>query len=364
MNIQVDKQSFEKALNTVIGLTRSNLQLPILNSALFELKSKKMTIKATDLNAGICIDLNVENNEDGKFLLPVAQLLEYIQTLPSGNLRLVVDKSKITIQIKGSSAELSLSDSTEYPEFPFSIGDSGVEVEAEKLNTGLKKVAIAITEDNSRPILGGFLFKVVGEEKKIQIVGTDGYRLSLIGIPYTGDWSEDFLVGAKSLMTILKGFEGKEVVFGIDKKNNQIWLKSGECRAVIRLLSGNFPEYSRIIPSDCSTKIVFSKDELYQAIQQTAVFARQNANIVKLGVGEKVTFSTQSGYSGSSEVEVGCKKDGDDLVVGFNYRYLKEYLSIVGDGEISLQFNGSLAPVKLSSDIDKEFTHIIMPVKL
>ena len=94
------------------------------------------------------------------------------------------------------------------------------------------------------------------------------------------------------------------------------------------------------------------------------MFARQSANIVKLEVGEESFLSTQASFAGESRALLDGKSEGDSLTLGFNYRYLREYLSVIGGETVRVDFNGELAPVSFTSSEDKDFTHIIMPVKL
>mgnify|MGYP000941013132 CR=1 FL=1 len=364
MKITVPQTDLVKALQAAVTLTKANAQLPVLSNALLSFQKDKATLKATDLSSGISLDLTINGEGEGKILVPVAQFLEYVQTLSSGEVGIVIGKNSLKVSQEGSSATFPQIDASEFPDFSPEKVKRVIRVKSDIFLDALKKAMVAVAIDDSRPTLTGILFRMQPEEKRLQVVGTDGYRLSVCSVSFEGDWEKDMVIPAKQLASLVRGEGGDVVEMGFDGSNNQAWLQSGDRTMVVRLLQGEFPNFSKIIPQTSTTEVAIDREVLLQGVQQTSVFARQNANIVKMDVAKEITLSTQDGISGSSRVVLDAKIEGEPLLVAFNYRYLREYLAAMGKGDVLFSFNGSEAPVKLIPSNEPAFLHIIMPVKL
>ena len=197
----------------------------------------------------------------------------------------------------------------------------------------------------------------------MQLVGTDGYRLGLEIVEMSGDWGDSVVIPAKNLMSLLKAVDGNSVEIGIDKKSGQVWAGNSSFFACQRLLQGDFPDFERILPSSFLTSVDVARDDFLKAVQQLSGFASHNSNIIYLNIDKGISFSTKDGQMGSGSVEIDARVEGDPVSIAFNYRYLREYLSVIGDGEVNIIFNGSLAPVRFIAKSSPQFLHIIMPVK-
>ncbi|NMB56582.1 DNA polymerase III subunit beta [Candidatus Beckwithbacteria bacterium] len=366
MKISLNNSSFKKALQISLRIIKNNPQLPILNNALLKIKNNNLEIRATDLNSAIMVNVKIENKEKGKegvYAINVGTILEYLQTLRDGVVFLNFTKDKIIVEQKQSKASFPLVDFNDYPDFKIEETEQKILIKAEKFNEALKKTTPSVATDDSRPILTGILFHQEGN--LLQLIGTDGFRLSLSSLEFEGGWERDLVIPAKLLLEIIKDIEGENISLGFDKTQGQLWIR-GEDRIVsIRILQGDYPNFRKIIPESFSLKITGDKEDLLFAVKQMAVFARQSANIVKWEIEKKkLKMLTQANFSGEGEVSVDINQEGDGLIVGFNFHYLLDFFNLVENGITEITFNGSLAPVVLRNKEDKNLLHIIMPVKL
>lgn len=365
MKIYVNKKELVRCLSALSSITKTGNGLPILSMVLWEIKKGKITLTGTDLNSGIIFEMEgkVSNDkEEVGFLISLGILLEYVTTLEEGEILISIIENSVRILQKGSKSSLPISKTTDFPKINRGESRNFFEISINELLLAVKRVGIAVAVDGTRPVLTGILLRKVGGV--MVLVGTDGYRLGLENICRQEGEDFDILISLKSINNILRALESGRVCFEIDKKNKQLWISQKNCIGFVRLIEGSFPDFNKIIPKNFSSKIEFEKDIIQMAINQTAVFARQNANIVKMDISDKVRFLTQSGYSGTSEVEIDAKKEGEKCLIAFNYRYLKEILGVFEDGNVVFEINGPLAPVKITSKVAPEFFHIIMPVKL
>jgi len=132
-----------------------------------------------------------------------------------------------------------------------------------------------------------------------------------------------------------------------------------------RLIEGEFPVYSRIIPQSFTTRAVFDKEEFLKAVKLSSIFARDGANIVKIKVGkEGLTLSANATQVGENVCEVEGVIDGDENEIAFNSRFLLEFLQVIDSKEIAFEMTGPLNPGVFKLPGDESYLHIIMPVRV
>lgn len=363
MKIIVEKKRIIDTLTISNGIAKTNNSLPILSNIFWEAENGFLIIKATDLNCGIISKIKTLKNEgEARFCIGCGILLEYLQTLVANEVGFELEDDKLIIKQGGSRATMPVTKADEYPDFKIENKGNGIEFKKEEFEGILKRTNFAVSKDESRPTLEGIYFKK--EKEQLKIVGTDGYRLSVSNLTIDNEIEENLLIPSKYLLYFLKGIGEEKFILGHDKKNNQVFIETKERMMSVRLISGDYPDFNRIIPHGEESQVLIDKAELENMVLQMSVFARQNANIVKMKLGEKLELSTQSGYVGDGKAVGGCKFSGEEGEIAFNYRYLKELLSNLPEGEIRIVFNGNLAPVKFSCDKIENFVHVIMPVKI
>ncbi len=374
MKIKLSQSDLAKGLQFCLRLVKNNPQLPILSHVLVSLEGKSLHLRATDLNAGVNLVMPVESIENPenkqKIAISAQALFDYLQTLKAQPIDLAIDGRIIKITQDKNQASFPLSEAEEYPDFTIAPLNKTEILEIGDCDTSLRQLMIAVALDDSRPTLTGIYFEADEKDKElanksINLVTTDGYRLSRVVVPAVSQWKHKIVVPAKIFTELVKGTADKSLKFAYDEANKQARIDADSKQIAIRVLQGEFPQYYKIIPSGYQTKVVGDQEGLLLAIKQMAVFARTNANIVKWQIRSKnLVMTTQKSLigEGRSEVEVGV--EGDDLAIGFNFRYLQEYLQACQTGEIEMWFNGPLSPVKFLNHRQPGFTHIIMPVKL
>ena len=148
-------------------------------------------------------------------------------------------------------------------------------------------------------------------------------------------------------------------------KNNQIIFFLKEAVLVGRLIEAEFPSYEKIIPSDFSTRVVTDREEFQKAVKTCSIFARESANIVKMSLEkQKIVVSESAPSLGETSVEVEALVEGEENEIAFNARYLLEFLANVDCEKIIFEMTGPLNPGVFKLDDDKDFLHIIMPIRI
>jgi DNA polymerase-3 subunit beta len=201
-------------------------------------------------------------------------------------------------------------------------------------------------------------------KKKIRLVATDGFRLAVEELQAETKADQiNLLVPSRVVMEVVRLATGGNVSIGHLAATNQIYFMIGEIQVVSQLLSGNFPDYGKILPKEFSTEISISKDELLQAIKATHIFARDNSNMVKWLIEEgKLVLLSSSPERGECRVEVPVSLTGDPLEIIFNAKYVLDYLSIVEGETLWVGMGTKLSPGMIKDLKRESGQYVVMPI--
>lgn len=349
--------------------------LPVLSNMLIEAKDGKLVISSTDLEIGFLTEIPANIEEEGAVTVPAKQFYELIVNISS---------EKVTIQTKENTLEaITEKTKTKFPtipkeEFPKLYEEKGEEIlsfNKEEVQKAFQKVIFAASLDTARPALSGVLIKVKkNKEKKVSIVATDGYRLSVKENVFEEkekkeegpEQEEQILIPVRVVKEAVNlKEEEQDLKIYISKKNNQVVFQKGTTLLVGRLIEADFPTYEKIIPKDFLTQVVFEKEEMQKAVKICSIFAREAANIIKMSIQKgKIVVSASAPSLGENTVDVEAKLAGEENEISFNAKYLIDLLSNIEDGQIVFEMTSPLSPGVFKIAEDPTFLHLIMPIRI
>ena len=400
MRVSCFQENLSKGLSIVGRAVSSRSTLPVLGNILLEAKDNQLRLAATNLEIGINCWVGATVDDEGAITVPSRLLAEFVNSLPAGKIDMELLVSKQTLRLRSANYDVNIKgiDAQEFPVIPTVDNGEGPEEAAETLEgrtsaletPGLTKmidqVVFAAATDESRPTLTGV--EVTFAQERLSLAATDGYRLSVRSIEVDEAFTEDMsvVVPARHLgelgRIIVDADEERPVQVTVTQARNQIlfrvWGRGPENRGafhqvdlVSQLIADRFPDYRAIIPKSNNTRTVVGKEALLQATRVAQLFARDNANIVRLkiesgdngGVGN-LHLSATSPEQGNSENELDAMVEGDELEIDFDVRFLIDVLSQIDEEQVVLETTqsnrpGTIRPVGLG---DEEFLHVVMPM--
>ncbi|MFH2061564.1 MAG: DNA polymerase III subunit beta [Candidatus Beckwithbacteria bacterium] len=372
MKVSLLQENLAKGVLMVERMVANKAQLPVLSNILLVTEMGKLKISATNLETGMNLWISSKVEKTGKITIPAKVFLELVSSLPKDTVILETEGERLKVVCGKFKAIINGILAEEFPEVPSLKGGSKKGVESLIINTDIiescvYQVAMAAGIDEARPIFTGVKWEI---SKDIKLAATDGYRLSvkkIKGVKWVGDLKE-MVVPARALMELTKiisKVDDDEVLMAVTDKDKQLILALKDVEVVTRLIEGEFPDFEKIVPKSSSTTIEFDKEELTQAVRAAAIFARDSANIVKFKVNDSnLLISANAPQVGENEVKVSILQKGEDTEIAFNSRYLLEILSLIKAERLTLSMSGPLSPGVFKEVPDKDFLHIIMPVRV
>jgi DNA polymerase-3 subunit beta len=366
MKFTVLQENFYKAVSVVTRNISTKTQLPILSNVLLQTEEGRLKLAATNLETTFVYWIGASIETEGAFTVPARILHELVSSFSADKVEIELVGNQLLLKCGESEATLSGIEAGEFPPLPTTEGASASELDTEVLSKSLPFVLVSASSDETRPILTGVKFMV--KDTQLQLVATDGYRLSIKNLPLETPISQDFLVSARALSEIIKLIgesKEKKLKLYVSANKNQIIFELDAALIATRLIEGEYPLFERIIPKSCVTQVVFDKAELLKAVKFAAIYARESANILKMNItSTSVVVSANSAQIGSNKTTLSVKSEGEGGEIAFNSRFLLDLLTVFPEDDVLMETNGALSPGVFKSTKDDSLLHIIMPVRV
>ncbi len=372
MEFTVSKSDLVRELSLSQGVVEKKTTIPILSNVLLEAREDRLYITATDLELGLKTSCPARVKKEGSGTIPAKKLLDYVRLLPDAEITVKFGENHWASLTCGRSKTRIAGMSREsFPELP-SMPDAVAEIPPATLTAMISRTMFAISMEESRFTLNGALLLL--SQAGLTMVSTDGHRLAYVNRP-SGDGpgytQYRALVPRKAMGEITKLSDNPDVKVRFGGDDNHLFFEFGPRLLITRKLTGNFPDYERVLPAENINIAVIRKDDLKGAIERVAQFAdeRSRAVRVQFTTGEVRVFSS-SLESGESEESVSSEYTGPDMEIGFNAQYLLDFLRAVPNEKIGIHLKdqksaGELQPVPAAdSPIEELYRYVVMPMRI
>ena len=360
------QENLNKSLSFVTKLVSSRTQLPILSNVLLETESGYLKVSTTNLETSMSFWVGASVEETGAITVPAKLLSEIVASFSHEKIILSTDGFNLKLICGDSESTLSGIDAKEFPPLPQTGQQKSIILDKHVLDNGLPFVLISASQDESRPLLTGIKF--AAKEEHLEMVATDGYRLSVKELPQIKGMEEGLVISAKAMADVFRlAIEEKaeNIALYISKDKNQAVFKLEKAMVATRIIEGEYPVYAKIIPSTFTTKSIFNKEEMIRAVKLASVYAREAANILKFKVTkETITISASSAQIGENKTTISAKTQGEGGEIAFNARFLSDLLNVFPEEDVVFEMNGNLSPGVFHPQKDETYLHIIMPVRI
>jgi len=354
----------------------SRTTIPILTGIKIVASNQGITLTGSDSDISIESFIPKEENGDeiveiketGGIVLNAKFFGEIVRKLPMDFVEFEVQNHHQTI-IRSGKAEFNLNglDPDEYPHLPQISEDNVFSIPTDLLKSIIRQTVFAVSTSETRPILTGVNWQI--ENGKLTCTGTDSHRLAMRTAPIEIDPSETYnaVIPGKSLIELSKILDDSNNPVEIVMTDNQILFKSKNLLFFSRRLEGNYPDTSRLIPTDSKTELVLHAKEFLHAIDRASLLARgERNNVVKLVTLEEKTIeiSSTTPEIGNVVEQISSESiSGEELKISFSAKYMMEALRALEGTEIVIHFTGAMRPFVIRSVDDDSILQLILPVR-
>jgi DNA polymerase-3 subunit beta len=369
MEVTVKKTDLVKELSLGQGVVEKKTTIPVLSNVLLEAKDGQLALTVTDLEIGICSSCPAVVKKPGATTIPARTLLDYVRLLPDAEIALKVAENHSANLTCGRSrsriAGMSRENFPEIAKMPAQL----TKIPVSLLSNVITKTIIAVASEESRYTLTGALMLV--KEESLVMVTTDGHRLAFIDAAHHFDGISGQIKGLipkKAMAEILKlASEGadSEVDFATDE--NHLFFQVGKRLLVTRKLTGQFPDYERVLPAQKGNSVVLNREEAMAAVRRVAQFADDRSHAIRLELTpDELKLAASGSDAGEGEESVPIEYHGEKVKVGFNSQYLLDFLGVAGTETVELSFKDeeSAGQMQLPGVPGYDYRYVVMPMRI
>ena len=362
MKLKVTQENLTKALNSVSRVANSRGTLPILSNILLKIVDNRLSIAATNLDIAITHFVGAKVEKEGAITVPARLMQEFVSSLPSGVISLELQENKLHISTEKYQSTINGVSAEDFPVMPAITKGETLKINTKKLKLALQQVVSAASTDESRPVLTGVFMHTF--EENMYLVATDSYRLAEKKISNSST-ALSMLVPATSLTDLLRiiGDNEDEVVMIYDDQQAQF--RVGDVELVTRQIEGKYPDYRKLIPSTFEFTATLKRSELSNITKVSSLFARESAGSITINLDKKagqVSIRSIASQLGENVATAEAEVSGDGTIT-LNSRYVMDALQCLSGEKVTFSFNGKLEPCILRDPADKDYIHVIMPLK-
>ena len=368
MKLNIERDTLYEALQKVQSAVEKKNTIQILSNILCIVQNNKLSLCTTDLEVGIKITVSAEVQQEGKITLSAKHFVDIVKELPSTSLSISKkDNDWIEITCGKSHFNIVSLPSEDYPSLPNFEKRDYYEANSESILNMINKTSFAVSTDATRYHLNGVFFEIL-EDNVMRMVATDGHRLSFVDqeiFKNKTDLKRGIIIPKKGLAELKKLLEQNNKNIRISFEKGYLFANSEETYLFIRLIEGEYPDYRQVIPKESAHKIKLNREKFTSSLKRVVPLAHEKSN------GIKIIFNNNSLHLSSSNPDMGDAHDeleiefsGEPVDIGFNAKYLLDFLPCVQSDEIEFGFTDKLSPGILRGVGHPNHTYVIMPMRI
>jgi DNA polymerase-3 subunit beta len=371
MEFTVNRSDLVRELALSQGVVEKKSTIPILANVLLEASGEQLTLTATDLELGIRCVCPARVKKSGSGTIPAKKLMDYVRLLPEGEINLKfgenqwasITAGKARTRIAGMSRE-------SYPELP-EVPPVLAEIPVKTLAAMIQRTIFAISAEESRFTLNGALLMV--KPDGLTMVSTDSHRLAAVEAPVVLEMGEGkpfkALLPRKAMNELLRlsNEADADAKLRFTGDENHLFFELGERLLISRKLTGNFPDFERVLPKDHPNAITMNRDELRSCLERVMQFADERSRAIKFRAADgEVLLHSSLSDTGESEESLNVTYSGPKVDIGFNAQYLLEFLRAGDESQVTFHFKdaGSAGELRPIGDSPLKYRYVVMPMRI
>ena len=363
MKLICSKNELLKSVNISLKAVPSKTTMPILECILIDASTSEIKFTSNDMELGIETKVKGIIEEKGIIALDAKIFSDIIRKLPDNdvvistdsNLNTTITCEKAKFTIPGKSGE-------DFSYLPVIEKTEGIRLSQFTLKETIRQTIFSIAANENNKLMTGELFEI--KNNILKVVSLDGHRIAIRKIELNDNYADKkVVVPGKTLNEISKILSGEiEDMVDIFFAPNHIVYEFDNTIVVSRLIEGQYFRIDQMLSSDYETKLTINKREFLDCIDRATLFVKESDKkpiIIKIDdVNMELSINSQIG---SLKEEIDIEKEGKDIMIGFNPKFLIDALKVIDDEQINIYLVNPKAPCFIK-DENESYIYLILPV--
>ena len=363
MKIICTKSDLVHAVSIVSKAVSNNTTLPILKCILIEASTGNIKLTANDMELGIETTIDGQIHQPGKIAIEAKLFSEIVRKLPDNDITIETDDQyKATITCEKACFQIMGQEGEEFPSLPEIEKNQSITLSQFSLKEVIRQTIFSISDNENTKLMTGELFEV--KDDQLSVVSLDGHRISIRHIELKDHYDPfKVVVPGKTLQEIVKIISGEmDENVSIYVTSKHILFEFDQTMVVSRLIEGEYFRIDQMLSSDYATKVTLNKKDFLDSIERAIILIRENDKkpIILNIEDSKMSLKLNSSF-GTMNAEILIHKTGQDLMIGFNPKFLSDALRIIDDEEVTLYMMNAKSPCFIK-DEEENYIYLILPV--
>lgn len=370
MKLQVERDPLAEAVAWTARALPTRPTAPVLAGMRLQAGSE-LSLSTFDYEVSAQATVPVQADEPGTVLVSGRLLAEIVRSLPARPVEVTTEGTRATVRCGSATFTLMLLPAEEYPTLPAMPETTGT-VGADAFASAISQVAIAAGRDDTLPALTGIRVEI--NDDTLTLVATDRYRLAVRELRWTPrapGLSTAVLVPARVLGDTARALtSGAEVSVALatsegNSNDGMIGFEGADRRTTTRLLSGEFPRYQSLLPSEFSAVAELPAAQFSDAVKRVALVAERNTPVrLSFGTGQ-LLLEAGTGDEAQASEAIEASFEGDDMQIAFNPQYLIDGIGAIDSDIARVSFTTPTRPAVITGkgEAQSDYRYVLMPIR-
>ena len=363
MKIICTKSNLVKGVSIVSKAVPSKTTMPILECILIDASTDVVKLTANDMELGIETSIDGEIIDRGIIAINARIFSEIVRKLPDSEVVIEsLGESQAIITCEKAKFNIAAQSGEDFAYLPAVEKDDFITVSEYTLKEVIRQTIFSIADSDTNKMMTGELFEI--DDNILKVVSLDGHRISIRKIELKDSYSpKKVIVPGKTLQEISKIVGGEaESDVDISFTRNHIVFEFDRTVVVSRLIEGEYFKIDQMLSSDYETKVRINKRELLDCIDRATLLIKEgDKKPIIIDIRDESMELKIKSQVGSMDEVILCAKEGRDLLIGFNPKFLIDALRVIDDEEVDLYFMNAKAPCFIK-DENQSYIYLILPV--
>ena len=363
MKIICTKSNLVKGVSIVSKAVPSKTTMPILECILIDATMDIIKLTANDMELGIQTEIEGEIIDHGMIAIDAKIFSEIVRKLPDNEIVIETNENlQMTITCEKAKFDISAKSGEDFSYLPIIEKNETILLSQFTLKEVIRQTIFSIADNESNKLMTGELFEI--NNNVLRVVSLDGHRISIRKIQLKQEYPDrKIIVPGKTLIEISKILSGEvESEVCIYCTDNHIVFEFDHTVVVSRLIEGDYFRIDQMLSSDYETKVRINKKELLNCIDRATLLVKEGEKKpIIINIGDEIMELKIKSQLGSMNEEIFITKEGKDLMIGFNPKFLIDALRVIDDEEVDLYLMNAKAPCFIK-DENESYIYLILPV--
>lgn len=360
MKLEITQINLANLLSKAVNLVEKRNTIPILSNVLLSTDDGKLTCTACDMDASVTATTDATVTVHGATTVNAALFAQVVNKLPKGKLiTLSESDGKLTVTSGSATFDFATLPAEDFPELSSADFTATFTASGDDFKRLFDLSAFCQSSEETRYYLNGVYLH--SHEGSARAVATDGHRLARIDSTIQADFPG--IIIPRKIVGELRKLQADEVTVQISA--TKLRVTAGDVVLLSKVIDGTFPDYTRVVPQSNTNLFTANADDMKAASDLVALMSSERTKSVRMSfAGGECKMEVVGADSNKGCEVVAVDQNGEDMVIGFNARYLADALAHVDSDNVVLRLGSSGEAAVIQPEGDGNVLYVVMPVRI